>query len=288
MYYTAFVPFQNLFCEYRESCERHDMQVLQYHDTFEIYLQTQGERYVFLNKMCYTLKPMDLYIVKPYEMHYCQSMDSTFYARYVLNFSDKKLQLLLTPMEHQLLMSKVSSGIYHLDSAHFIRICNIFKELLACLNQDGFLNEKLKYSLIMQILLLIREGDYMIPSHQENKITKNAPIMTALNYINAHYNETLHLDQIAQQVHMSKYHFCRQFKDAVGATFVEYVNSIRMKKAHQMLLETNLSLSDIAIQTGFSSNSQMTRAFRSFYQVTPSEFRKKHARTNETISPFSL
>lgn len=66
--------------------------------------------------------------------------------------------------------------------------------------------------------------------------------------------QPLSLDHIAATVHMGKYHFCRLF--------------------HQLLLTTTLSLDQIAAQTGFSSSSHLSRAFKQIYKMTPQEFKK--------------
>ncbi len=274
MFHTAFVPFQTLFCDYIHSTQKHDMQVLQYHDTYEIYLQTQGERYLFLDGVCYLLRPGDFYLVKPFEMHYGQSLTSEFYERYVLNFPDEKLLLLLTPYEQQLLMESLETGVYHLGEKNFTEMLHIFRSLHSCCNQEGFLSEKLKYSYVLQLLLLIK-GLGSNRKNQTSHWAENPEIMSAIHYINTHYKESLNLDQVIQHIHMSKYHFCRLFKKAVGATFVEYLNGIRMAKVQQLLTETDLSLTEIAAQTGYASGVHMTRVFRSFYQMTPSEFRKQ-------------
>ena len=100
-------------------------------------------------------------------------------------------------------------------------------------------------------------------------------ILQAIHYLNEHYRDPIDLDTIADTVHMSKYHFCRLFSKATGATFVEYLNNVRLTKVHQMLLETALSLSQIAEQTGFSSPGHLSRVFGSVYQMSPSKFRKQ-------------
>ena len=52
MYPTLFLPYSGLFFDYIESHKKHTMTVQQYHDTYEIYLQTKGERYIFLENIC--------------------------------------------------------------------------------------------------------------------------------------------------------------------------------------------------------------------------------------------
>lgn len=277
MYQTAFVPFQSLFFDYCESSQKHNMHVLQYHDTYEVYLQTSGERYLFLNDICHMLRPGDIYLLKPFEMHYTQSRTSEYYGRYVINFSEKQLELLLTPLERELLFDKLESGIVHLESGQYERIVTILQGLDSCYGKSGFLSEKLQYTYILQLLLLLKTC--MADNHQFSSAGCSCEvrpeIMNAVNYINRNYQEQLTLDDVAGKVHMSKYYFCRLFHQATGATFLEYLNNVRLAKAHQMLTQTGLSLSEIAARTGFSSSVHLSRVFRASYKQPPNEFRKR-------------
>ena len=100
-------------------------------------------------------------------------------------------------------------------------------------------------------------------------------IVSAIRYINRHYSEPISLEQAAGRVHMSRYHFCRVFHSAAGATFLEYLYNVRLAKAHQLLLGSDLRLSEIASRCGFSSTSHLTRIFKNTYGMPPGEFRKK-------------
>lgn len=276
MYQTAFVPFQSLFFEYHESRQKHNMHVLQYHDTYEVFLLTAGERYLFLNDICHTLRPGDMYLLKPFELHYSQSQSSEFYARYVMNFPADRLELLLTPSERELLFNRLESGIVHLDPEQYNRVITILSGLASCYGQSGFLMDKLQYTYVLQLLLVWK--DCMAenrPFASENPGCEVRPeIMDAINYINRHYQDQLTLDGVAEKVHMSKYYFCRLFHNATGATFLEYLNNIRLAKAHQMLTQTGLPLSEIASRTGFTSGVHLSRVFRAAYKQPPKEFRK--------------
>ena len=277
MYPTLFLPYSGLFFDYIESHKKYTMTVQQYHDTYEIYLQTKGERYIFLENICHAMKPGDVCIIRPFDLHYGESRTSDYYGRYVLNFPEEKLDLLLTQGERQLLFQRFHSCILHLTGEVWERTLTILQGLSACWDQSGFLAEKLQYSYVFQLLMLLKDR---MPEQEEPAISGvssdvRPEILQAIHYLNEHYRDPIDLDTIADTVHMSKYHFCRLFSKATGATFVEYLNNVRLTKVHQMLLETALSLSQIAEQTGFSSPGHLSRVFGSVYQMSPSKFRKQ-------------
>ena len=69
----------------------------------------------------------------------------------------------------------------------------------------------------------------------------------------------LALDTISDELFISKYYMCRIFKEYTGFTITEYVNTLRIKKATQILETSNLSISDVAAELGFESASYFER-----------------------------
>lgn len=274
MYRTVFLPYSQLFYDYKETEKKNDMQILQYHDCYEVYLMTAGERYLFFNGGCHILKPGDLYIVRPFEMHYTQSLDSPFYGRHLVNFSEKHLDVLLTPTERSFLTDKLESCIIHLTPKQYEEALFYFQRISV---SSGFLSLKLQSSYLLQLLVFLTKcmetTEVLTESSKQPNVKPE--ILQAIEYINRNYQEPISLDFIADYVHLSKYYFCRQFAQTTGATFLEYLNNIRLSKAHQLLLNSDLSITQIAAQTGFSSGVQLSRAFRAVYQVTPGAFRRE-------------
>jgi len=84
---------------------------------------------------------------------------------------------------------------------------------------------------------------------------------------------------MAKAVHLSAFHFARQFKAATGMPPYQYVVARRIERAQQLLGESNdLSLAEIATDVGFSDQSQFSTHFKRVVGVTPRRFRKS-ART---------
>lgn len=95
-------------------------------------------------------------------------------------------------------------------------------------------------------------------------------------YIQLHLNEPLPVARLADIAHVSPGHFHELFRDATGMTPYQYLLDARLKRARSLLLETRLSLPDIAEQVGFSSQSALTHAFRRQFGLTPGRLRRLH------------
>ncbi len=96
-----------------------------------------------------------------------------------------------------------------------------------------------------------------------------------LAYIDEHYMDTLTLEDTASLMGFSKFHFSRLFKDYTGYTFCDYLNYRRIKATEELLPRSDLPITEIAMQVGFSSISTFNRLFRVYKKCSPSEYRSK-------------
>ncbi|MEM9530878.1 MAG: AraC family transcriptional regulator [Pseudomonadota bacterium] len=93
-------------------------------------------------------------------------------------------------------------------------------------------------------------------------------------YIEFHLGESLSLEEIAKAVGASPYHLCRIFREQTGITLHTYRTRQRLGRAIQVLMNDRVeSLTDLALDLGFSSHSHLTRAFRDELGVPPSALR---------------
>ena len=102
--------------------------------------------------------------------------------------------------------------------------------------------------------------------------------MYICEYINEHCTEDLSLDDMANLAGFSKYHFSRLFKQFTNVTFYKYLNQKRIALAEKQLSDINNSITDVAINSGFSSMSSFIRMFKQIKNCTPTEFRNMHHR----------
>jgi AraC-like DNA-binding protein/ligand-binding sensor protein len=102
------------------------------------------------------------------------------------------------------------------------------------------------------------------------------PIITkARQFIREHYTEDLSLGQVASAVNTSRFYFCKQFRKAVGLSFVEFVTRTRIEKVKNLLLNPNLRISEIAFATGFQSLTHFNRVFRQIAGQSPTAYRSQ-------------
>ncbi|BAY82631.1 AraC family transcriptional regulator [Calothrix parasitica NIES-267] len=105
-------------------------------------------------------------------------------------------------------------------------------------------------------------------------VGSNSQIGQAIEYIHEHLNEDLSLEAIASLVGMSKFHFCRLFKQTTGLTPWQYVIKLRIEAAKRLLSMPKLSIAQISLQMGYSTQGQFANFFRKHTGVSPSTYRR--------------
>ncbi|MEZ0608177.1 helix-turn-helix domain-containing protein [Fibrella sp. WM1] len=98
-------------------------------------------------------------------------------------------------------------------------------------------------------------------------------IRTAIDYINAHYQRPVPLQEMAHACHFSPNAFCRWFRQHMGVTFVDYLNKVRLTHVCQLLTATDLPISQIAAQAGFDNISTLNRLFQARLGTSPGKYR---------------
>ncbi|TJY58395.1 helix-turn-helix transcriptional regulator [Sinimarinibacterium sp. CAU 1509] len=101
-------------------------------------------------------------------------------------------------------------------------------------------------------------------------------INRVLKLIRDHLGERLSLEQLASEAGISAPHFRRIFREAMGIPVHRFVLMARIEQARKLLATTQMPISRIADECGFSSQSHLTDSFRSAHAATPSEFRAMH------------
>ena len=99
-------------------------------------------------------------------------------------------------------------------------------------------------------------------------------VRKAKDFITDRIDEKLSLAQIAKEVNVSTYYFCKVFKQSTGMTFTEFTNRHRIELAKQELVQSEKPVTEIAYAVGFQSLSQFNRSFCKFAGESPRDYRQ--------------
>ena len=130
------------------------------------------------------------------------------------------------------------------------------------------------HSLILQLIHQLQQdaGSPVISKTALGKSNTKA-IKSAVTYMDQHWSEKLSLADIAQQAYLSPIYFRTLFRDVMGMSPYEYLLRLRLSKSKDMLVLTDMSLSDIAAASGFGTQSYFSCVFKKEVGVTPKQYR---------------
>lgn len=109
----------------------------------------------------------------------------------------------------------------------------------------------------------------------EGKLKAKDEIDTAIDFLNKRLDKTLSLDEIAAAVNLSSSHFSFLFKKKTGFTVIEYFNHLKIQKACQYILFTNMRIREIALELGISDPYYFSRLFSKVMGMSPNDYREK-------------
>lgn len=249
-----------------------------WHVGIEVIMASKGGYEVTVGEECYFLEPEDIILIHSGVIHSLRAPSKG--ERYILQF-DTTLLYNLREMETLLYMMP---PVIFIKKEEGEGLHSFFKEKLNKIileyQKNSTFREASIYAALIEIYVeLGRKEVYKNVSHGNLESTKERQyleaVMSACTYINKHYMENLKLEEVAQIVGFSKYHFTRIFKQYMNMTFYEYLNSKRVKKAEELLYNTKeLSITEVAMGAGFSSISAFNRTFKMIKNCSPSDYRK--------------
>ena len=152
-------------------------------------------------------------------------------------------------------------GVCFPDKAElFFHFNSLLDELKSELSDD----HRLSFLLHSILGLLAMNDKKQIPSS----------VTAAIRFMTSHFQEDLHVDDIAAASALNPQYFSRLFKKHTGQPPHQYLLSLRMKRAKSLLIESALSVNEIANECGFTSSTHFIRSFKAENGITPHIFRK--------------
>ncbi len=251
-----------------------------FHDYFAIGVIEDGVQTFSCNSAQYVNPAGGIFIIQPGEAHDGQSATDTSFTYSAFYPQVDDLQRIAYEMGNQ------SSGLpsFKQTVIQDTSLSNRLLKLHQLLRQD---KSRLEHeSAFIETLadLLYRHAVHR--PHLETVRKESHTVARLRGYIEEHYADDIRLDDLANYAHWSPFYLLRVFHQEVGLPPHAYLESIRIRAA-QRYLERDMPLVQVAYETGFSSQSHFSNAFKRFIGVTPGRYRAIFCKTSESALTYT-
>ena len=235
-----------------------------------MYFHSDGGSIVCAEKV-FPIKKGVLVLIAADTYHFTMPDDPETYDRSKLWVTPETFSKLLGLLREQSGLQSLQNHavIYsETDPADQGEIDSIFRRVAECAGEDA--QELIHLCGAMQLLL------YLYQYSKESVPSTSGVMGNAIEYIMQNIGSDLDIDAICSAVNISKYHFCRKFKQHTGMTVMQYILKTRIMLAKSELKSSRVAIGEISEKYGFSSVSYFCRVFKEEEGCSPLQYRKKN------------
>ena len=230
------------------------------HKEIEIVLVIDGKAVAHADREEIPISSGDLFVSFPNQVHYYENSSVGKYGVYIISidtlFCKKDVMLDNIPENITIRLGK-DDELYK----QFLELLNVKKTSNKDIITGGLIN--LCFGKLLDRVKL-----------KPRLKTENSALESIINYCTLNFNSNLSLDELADSMHLSKYYVSYLFNNKLKISFNNYINTLRVKAACDMLTETDKNMADISLETGFGSIRSFNRAFTQIMNLTPTAYRK--------------
>lgn len=249
---------------------------IHWHDEMEIIYVRKGRLLVHIEEEEYILTSGQVLIVNTRQLHLMViedmsvDYDTLLFSLELISFQADDLleQTIFRPLRNGQLIfpNRVCEQVLTTENLALL------EEIVAINKQKRNLYQMETRVLLLRFLLEVLRNTTLIKTGNN---TGDDIQRQMLEYIRIHYKEGVSLADLSEEFHLSSKYLSRYFKEKFHLTFSEYVDHLRMSQAKELLENTNMNITEIAMECGFSSVSFFIRRFTGKNGCSPHKWRKQ-------------
>lgn len=235
------------------------------HLYYGIELVTGGHCTQYINGAAHSCAPGSVCLLSPFDYHSFQ-------------FTGGAVNTCCLSFTEDVLTKEVLDGLNNARGPCFLQLpereLEAFTQMLAQLEREldapGVMHRTLVEAAVnSMVVYLLRNAQSEVPTAAKGK----SDIRFSIAYIRRHFRENLTLEEIAGAFGVTPNHFCKYFKKITGITFKAYLLQLRLEYAMKQLVQTQQSVTEICLDSGFNSPSYFTKAFKARFGKAPTAYR---------------
>ena len=265
---------KNVVCDAYEALDRHSAS-LHGHYHFLMTLITRGSGVQTVNGRDIAFGPGDMFLLSPADFHKNTVAAGESFDYYGVKFP---YELLDSRLADLCALDRFPMHI-HLSKQSAETARQIFIQLVdeSQNGKDRPANRAYLQSLVEQLFIIaLRE----IPAEETSK--SQAFVNRSLGYLYSHFSENIKIEDVAAYIGYTPNYFNTCFRKQLGVSFGAYLRDVRMSYAENLLRAGKMSITEVAMESGFGTLSHFSRSFRAKYGMFPQQYKKmKQSREDE-------
>lgn len=242
-------------------------------DHYNIGMTLQGHRRTITPNQSFFYQAGDVALAPPFLYHRTLAESSDPYERIMVKFTPDFAAPFIEKLGQPVFDQLYSNYVYHFTEETQDKIRTMFFDMLAEYQKNTPYKEFILQGMLFRLFTTILEEH--IPTEALIHPSPLTPqIINAIVYMENHYKSQLPMEEVAQFVGFSAGHFSRLFHTQLGITYSAYLNNIQIRHVQILLTTTNMSIMEIAHETGYCHGDYLSAQFKKKVGMTPSQYRK--------------
>ncbi len=223
----------------------------------------KGKGQIIVGGKLYPLTDNTIFFIPPMSFHFSVPENCDEYIRSVVNINEEYLTNLCNITGFTKILEKLIKSV-----------CVVLDKTTSEYTDIEFarFSSKKQSEHSMAILNILSR----ISSIEKRQHIPENHLSAIMEYINKNLSEKITLDHICEKHHISKYYLCHTFKETTNMSIMNYILNQRIALAKNLMIHSDKSISEIAVESGFSTFSYFSRIFKTIEKISPREFRKKY------------
>ncbi len=250
------------------------------HFHYEIYYFRGGKVNYIINDRIHVLEPGDLILMHGMTLHKAHVDPSDKYHRTTLHFDPYYFKQFIQPSYAPDLLApfeKLQNVRLSLRGADKIEVEALLEKLEQLYMQGTTYSHQRFQAVLLDFMIMIselcRQPMQAIPTFPSSK---EKHVQGVISFVEQHFHEDLTLENIQDNLHLSKFYLSKTFKEVAGMTIFQFLMQRRIYQAKLELIQSETSITDIGFEVGFKHPSHFSRIFKQHTDYTPEQYRKQH------------
>ena len=241
---------------------------LHHHDFFEISIILQGEVLYFIDGKWKILRSGDILLFNPGVEHAEKQLINTYSHQLHIGIKNFKLHGL---KENHFPNSESLLSIQDNQLKIFDKAWQLIEEFNQQQTNFHFIGRALVMEMMILLLRSLEKGEQIQESNLSNQSDRmNQVVQLITTYMENNYATDISIEQLASLYYVSPTYLSKVFKDSTGASPINYLIQIRLKKAHQILTTQELTVKEVAKAVGYEDAYHFSKSFKKHFGISPS------------------